>query len=127
MKKQYGINQGFSYYLCLMMECFGAGSVLVTSGSGCGSGRPTNIRILRIRIHNTGFSYVSFSRVSDLGMGAADTLQLASSPSRHSASGKVSGLVLWFCKYFLRFRMRIRRSIILNYTFLWPCWQVRTS
>ncbi len=32
------------------------GSVLVTDGSGCGSGRPENIRILRIkiRIHNTG-------------------------------------------------------------------------
>jgi hypothetical protein len=28
----------------------GAGSVLVTKGSGCGSGRPKNIRILWIRI-----------------------------------------------------------------------------
>jgi hypothetical protein len=31
----------------------GAGSLLVTNGSGCGSGRPKNIRI---RIHNTTFS-----------------------------------------------------------------------
>ncbi len=27
-------NQGFSYYFCLMMEGSGAGSVLVTNGSG---------------------------------------------------------------------------------------------
>jgi hypothetical protein len=32
--------QGFSYYFCFMMEGCGAGSVLVTNGSGCGSGRP---------------------------------------------------------------------------------------
>jgi hypothetical protein len=32
------------------MEGSGAGSVLVTNGSGCGSVRPKNIRILRIRI-----------------------------------------------------------------------------
>jgi hypothetical protein len=36
-------NQDFSYYFCLMMEGSGAGSVLVTNGSGCGSGRPQNI------------------------------------------------------------------------------------
>jgi hypothetical protein len=35
-------GQGFSYYICLMMEVSGAGSVLVTSGSGCRSGRPKN-------------------------------------------------------------------------------------
>jgi hypothetical protein len=29
-----------------MVERTGAGSVLVTNGSGCGSGRPKNIRIL---------------------------------------------------------------------------------
>ncbi len=34
-----------------MMKGSGAGYVLVTNGSGCGSGRPKNIRI---RIHNTG-------------------------------------------------------------------------
>ncbi len=33
----------------MMMERSGAGSVLVTNGSGCGSGRPKNIQILRIR------------------------------------------------------------------------------
>jgi hypothetical protein len=36
-----------------MMEESGAGSVLVTNGSGCG--RPKNIWILRIRIRNTEF------------------------------------------------------------------------
>ncbi len=39
---------GFSYYYCLMTEGW-AGYVRVTNGSGCGSGRPKNIRI----IHNT--------------------------------------------------------------------------
>ncbi len=45
-------NQGFSYYFCLMMKGSGDGSVLVTNGSGCGSRRPKNVRILRIRIRN---------------------------------------------------------------------------
>jgi hypothetical protein len=44
------INQGFSYYFCLMIEGSGAGSgagsVLVINGSGYGSGRPKSIRIL---------------------------------------------------------------------------------
>ncbi len=41
-------HQGISYYFCLMMEGSGprAGSVLLTNGSGCGSGRPTITRIL---------------------------------------------------------------------------------
>ncbi len=45
-------NQGLSYYFCLIMEGSGngAGSVLVTNGSVCGSGRPKNIRI---RVHST--------------------------------------------------------------------------
>ncbi len=49
-KSQNGRNQGFSYYFCLMMDGSGtgSGSVLVTNGSRCGSGRPKNIRI-----HNT--------------------------------------------------------------------------
>jgi hypothetical protein len=35
-KLQNSRNQGFfSYYYCLMMEGSGAGSVLVTNGSGC--------------------------------------------------------------------------------------------
>ncbi len=41
----------FLTIFCLMMEGSGAGSILVTNGSGCGSGRPENIRI---RIPNTG-------------------------------------------------------------------------
>jgi hypothetical protein len=47
-KSQNWRNQGFSYYFCLMMEGSGVGpgaeSVLVTNGSGCGSGKPKNIR-----------------------------------------------------------------------------------
>ncbi len=39
--KQYRRNQGFSCYFCLMM--IRSGSVLVTNGSGCGSGRRKNI------------------------------------------------------------------------------------
>jgi hypothetical protein len=35
------------------------GSVPLTNGSGCGSGRPENIRIIRIRIQNTG-AFTSF-------------------------------------------------------------------
>jgi hypothetical protein len=42
-------NQGF----LLVMEESRNGSVLVTNGSGYGSWRPKNIRILRIRIPNT--------------------------------------------------------------------------
>ncbi len=41
-------NQGFSYYLFMMIEGSGSGSILLTSGSG--SGRPKN---MRIRIRNT--------------------------------------------------------------------------
>jgi hypothetical protein len=54
-KSQNSKNQGFSYQFCLMMEGSGARSVLVTNGSGCGSGRPNNIRI---RIHNTGIKEI---------------------------------------------------------------------
>jgi hypothetical protein len=39
----------FSYYFCLIIE--GSGSV--SHAIGCGSGRPENIRILRIRIRYT--------------------------------------------------------------------------
>jgi hypothetical protein len=53
------INQGFFYNFCLMMEGSragaGVGSVLVTTGPGSGPGKPKNIRIQRIRIHNSGF------------------------------------------------------------------------
>ncbi len=44
-KLHYSRNQGFSYYFCLMMEGSGAWSILVTNGSGCGSGRPKTVRI----------------------------------------------------------------------------------
>ncbi len=43
-------NQGFSYYICFMIEGSGSGS-----SAGSGSGRPKNtwIRWIRIRIRNT--------------------------------------------------------------------------
>ncbi len=44
-------NQGFSYYLCLMIEGSGSGSIPLANGSG--SKRPKNTW-LRIRICNTG-------------------------------------------------------------------------
>ncbi len=40
-----------------MMKGSGAGSVLVTNGSGCGSGRPKNIRILLIWIPTLAFGF----------------------------------------------------------------------
>jgi hypothetical protein len=53
--------QGFSYYLCMMIEGSGSragsGSIPLTSGSGSRSGRPKNtwIRWIRIRIRKTDF------------------------------------------------------------------------
>jgi hypothetical protein len=46
-KSENSRNQCFSYYFCLMIE-----------RSGCGSGRPKNIWILRIRIRNTAFKMI---------------------------------------------------------------------
>ncbi len=46
-------NQGFSHYICLVIEGFGSGSIPLTNGSGSGSRRPKNIWIWRIRISNT--------------------------------------------------------------------------
>jgi hypothetical protein len=42
------------------MEGSGAGSVLVTNGSGCGARRPKNTRILQIRIRYTMGTNVRF-------------------------------------------------------------------
>jgi hypothetical protein len=56
-KSQNSRKQGFSYYVCLMIEGSrsGSGSIPLTSGSG--SGRPKNMWIrwiqIRIRIRNT--------------------------------------------------------------------------
>ncbi len=52
-KSQNSRIQGFSYYFCSMIEGSGSGSVSLTNGSGFGSRRPKNIRILRIRIRYT--------------------------------------------------------------------------
>ncbi len=50
-KSQHSRNQGFSYYFCLMIEGYGAGSIPLTNGSGSGSRRPKNMWIrTRIRI-----------------------------------------------------------------------------
>ena len=54
-------NQGFSYYICFMIEGSGSGSragsgsgsIPLTNGSGYGSGRPKNTWIRWIRIRNT--------------------------------------------------------------------------
>jgi hypothetical protein len=66
---QNGMNQGFSYYFCMMIEGsgsgsragFGSGSIHLTSGSG--SGRPKNMWIrwiwIRIRIRNTALKYTT--------------------------------------------------------------------
>ncbi len=47
-KSENSRNQCFSCYFCLMIE--ESGSVSLTNGSGCGSGSPKIIWILRIRI-----------------------------------------------------------------------------
>jgi hypothetical protein len=47
-KSQNSRNQGYTYFLCLLMK--GSGYVQIMTGSG--SGRPKNILILRIPIHN---------------------------------------------------------------------------
>jgi hypothetical protein len=52
--KVYG-NQNLHFPLCLMIE--ESGSKSLTNGSGCGSGTPKNIWILRIRIRNTVYNY----------------------------------------------------------------------
>ncbi len=49
------MNQGFSYYFCMMIEGSGSGSIPLTSGSG--SGRPKNMWIRWIRIRNTRKNY----------------------------------------------------------------------
>ncbi len=72
-KSQNSTNQGFSYYFCLMMEGFGPRFLLVTSGSGCGSEKPKNIWILRIRIYNTGKNRLGFEflpKINILALGA---------------------------------------------------------
>jgi hypothetical protein len=55
----------FSYYFCLVMEGYGSGSALVTKGSGCESGRPKKIRILWIRIPNTGHDVYITNKTHD--------------------------------------------------------------
>jgi hypothetical protein len=56
--KQYK-SRFFYYFFCLMMEGSETRSVLVTNGSGCGSGRPNYILI---RIRNTDFKTLSYIR-----------------------------------------------------------------
>ncbi len=61
-KSQNSMNQGFSYYFCMMIEASrsragsGSGSIPLTSGSGSGSWRSKNLWIrwirIRIRIRN---------------------------------------------------------------------------
>ncbi len=49
-KSQNRRNQGFSYFLCMVMEL----GRIRTNNDGSGSERLKNLRILRIRIHDTG-------------------------------------------------------------------------
>ncbi len=49
------------FFLLFLMMTEGSGSVSLTNGSGCGSGRPKNMWILRNRIRKT----VAVSRVGD--------------------------------------------------------------
>ncbi len=48
-------NPNLNFSLCLMIEA--SGSISLTNGSGCGSGRPKSTWILRIRIRNTVHNY----------------------------------------------------------------------
>ncbi len=61
-KSQNSRNQGFSYYVCLLIEGSGSGSIPLTNGSG--SGRPKNMWIqwIRIRIWNW-FEQLSVAQV----------------------------------------------------------------
>jgi hypothetical protein len=87
-KSQNRRNQSFSYYFRLVMEGLSAGA-----GSGAGSVLVTNIRILRIRIPNTGSRGRRHSAVyaplptsvADPGSGAF--LTPGSGMGRKSASG----------------------------------------
>jgi hypothetical protein len=49
-KPQNSINQGFSYYSCLMIEGSGSGFGSIPPTNGSGSRRPKNMWIRRIRI-----------------------------------------------------------------------------
>ncbi len=57
-KSQNSRNQCLSYCFCLMREESGSGRGSISLTNGSGSGRPKNIWILRIRIHNTGWYIV---------------------------------------------------------------------
>jgi hypothetical protein len=62
------MNQGFSYYFCMMIEGSGSesGSIPLTNGSESGSRKPKNIWIRWIRIRNTAFTVYLFSQLLHL-------------------------------------------------------------
>jgi hypothetical protein len=84
------MNQGFSYYFCMMIEGSGSGSragsgsIPLTSGFGSGSWRPKNTWIrwirIRIRIRNTASNSRNLLRIS--------TVQLM-----HTVKEKVGNLI----------------------------------
>jgi hypothetical protein len=67
-KSQNSRKQGFSSVFCLLMEGSGSGTVQINYGSGCGSRRPKNIRLLQNRmpiwIRNTTYFRNKFSTFS---------------------------------------------------------------
>ncbi len=71
-KSQNSRNQGFSYYIFLIIEgsgsraASGSGSIPLTNGSGSGSRRPKNVWIRWIRIRNTGFINITLNRRGQL-------------------------------------------------------------
>jgi hypothetical protein len=105
-------NQGFYYYICLMIEGSrfkagsGSGSIPMTNGSG--SGRPKNTSIRWIRIRNTG------SEVRDTG--SRKNLFRIPDPGDKKAPDTGSGsatllCTVWYCSVNLR-TIRILRICI---------------
>jgi hypothetical protein len=59
-ESQNSMNQGFSYYFCMMIEGSEAGSGSIPLTNGSGSGRPKNMWIRWIRIRNTACFYEKY-------------------------------------------------------------------
>jgi hypothetical protein len=82
----------------------GSGSVLATNGSGCGSGRPKNIRNLRIRIHNTAEEVFFSCNVTPLGF-------------RHYFSIKSSTVCQKAAGYFFKTPLELYIAVLYRFVF----------